>query len=149
MEIYISRNGERYGPFSLAEVQADIDAGNIQPTDLAWHEGVTDWSEVWQLDGITLPKRRVPPPPPAAPARAAYYPQSIPQKSSGGGEMALLIIATIFLPIVGIIVGIMRLSNPEKRSEGGVLLALAIGFIILWMIIFSQASHSDRARIFL
>jgi len=138
MEIYITRNGERYGPYSLAEVQADINAGNIQSTDLAWHEGVTDWSEVWQLEGITIPKRRVPPPPPAPQARAAYYPQSAPQKSSSGGEMALLIIVTILLPIVGIIFGIIRLANPERRSEGGVLLAIAIVFMIFWMIVFSS-----------
>jgi hypothetical protein len=136
MEIYISRSGERYGPFSLAEVQADLDAGNIQPTDLAWHEGVAGWAEVWQVDGITLPKRKVPPPPAPA-ARAAYY-QSIPQKPSSGGEMAFLIILTLLLPIVGIIIGIIRLSKPERRSEGGLLLALAIGFIFLWMIVFSR-----------
>jgi hypothetical protein len=135
MEIYISRSGERYGPFSLAEVQADIDAGNIQPTDLAWHDGVTDWAEVWQLDGITLPKRRVPPPPP--PARAAYYP-TMPQKSSSGGDMALLILLTLLLPIVGFIIGIIRISNPERRSEGGILLALSIGLTIFYMFLFSQ-----------
>jgi hypothetical protein len=137
MEIYISRSGERYGPYSLAEVQADIDGGRIQPTDLAWHEGVADWAEVWQIDGIVLPKRRVPPPPPpASAARAAYYP-SVPQKSSSGGEMALLIIVTILLPIVGIIVGIIRLASPERRGEGGALLAIAIVIMIFWMIVFS------------
>jgi hypothetical protein len=136
MEIYISRSGERYGPFSLAEVQADVNAGNIQPTDLAWHEGAAGWAEVWQIDGIALPKRQVPPPPAPA-ARAAYY-QSIPPKPSSRGEMALLIILTILLPIVGIVIGIIRLSNPEKRSEGGILLALAIAFIFIWMVAFSQ-----------
>jgi hypothetical protein len=135
MQIYISRSGERYGPFSLAEVQADIDAGRIQTADLAWHDGLEGWSEVWQIEGITLPKRRVPPPPPVA--HAANYP-SIPQTPSSGGEMALLIIVTIFLPIVGIIIGIIRLSNPQKRREGGVLLAVAIGLMVFWLIVFSQ-----------
>lgn len=52
--------------------------------------------------------------------------------------MALLVILTIFLPIVGLIIGIIRVSNPEKRNEGGVLLALSIGLMIFYMIVFSR-----------
>jgi hypothetical protein len=136
MEIYFSRSGERYGPFSIAEVQADIDAGNILATDLAWHAGAEDWSEVWQIEGITVPKRRVPPPPPPV-IRAAYYP-SAPGKSSSGGEMGLLVILTLLIPLAGLIIGIIRISDPAKRNEGGILLALSIGLMIFYVILLSQ-----------
>ena len=142
MEIYISRSGERYGPYSLAEVQADIDAGNIQPTDLAWHEGVADWSEVWQLEGITLPKRRVPPPPPRGFSSYPNIPRNRGELSksseSSSGEMAILVILAILIPIAGLIIGIVRMSNPEKQSEGATLLVISIVLMIFYVILFSQ-----------
>lgn len=136
MEIYITRNGERYGPYTLAEVQTDIDAGNILPTDLAWHNGATDWHEVWQLEGVNVPKRRVPPPPPP---RTAYYPNMPPKPPSvGGGEMVIFILLSVLLPIAGLIIGIVWMSKPEKRSEGGILLLVALVLMIIYAIIFSQ-----------
>jgi len=135
MEIYITRDGERYGPYSLTEVQADIDAGNIRPSDLAWHEGATGWIEVWQVDGITIPKRRVPPPPP--PSASPVYNPNPPPKSSGG-ELVILILLTVLLPIVGLIVGIIRISKPERRNEGGILLLVALCLMIIYALLFSQ-----------
>ena len=140
MQIYISRNGERYGPYSMPDVQADIEAGNIQPTDLAWHDGAAGWVEVWQIDGITLPKRRVPPPPPPAPAavRAGNYPATPPKPASrvDGVELAFLTVLTLLLPIVGIVLGIIRISNPEKRSGGLILLIISIVIMILYAVLY-------------
>jgi hypothetical protein len=133
MQIYISRSGERYGPYNLAEVQADIDAGRIQATDLAWHEGASDWAEVWQIDGITLPKRRVPPPPPPV-ALAPHHPGLPTQPSASPYEMVWLAILTILIPLAGFIFGIIRLS---KRQRGGLfLLCLSIVISLLEAIFF-------------
>jgi hypothetical protein len=73
MEIYINRSGQRYGPFSLSEIQADLEAGKIQPTDLAWHNGADKWFEVWEIEGVTVPKRRVPEPSPIPQVNHAWY----------------------------------------------------------------------------
>ena len=140
MQIHISRSGERYGPYSLAEVQADIDAGRIQPTDLAWHEGAADWAEVWQIEGITLPKRRVPPPPPQPTAHASY-PSAPPQPSASPYEMVWLTILTLIIPLAGFIFGIVRLS---KRQSGGLFLlclsiVISLFAAIFWFVILASS----------
>lgn len=53
----------------------------------------------------------------------------------GGGTMALLIIGTILIPLVGIIAGIYGLTKEAKRRQGGLLLGLGI-FMVLVALIF-------------
>jgi len=76
MEIHISRNGQRFGPYSLPEVQAGLDAGNIVETDLAWHDGAPDWVPVSQVAGLSIPVRHPSPPPPPHLRPTAHAPQA-------------------------------------------------------------------------
>src|SRR4051794_3870647 len=100
MEIYISRDRQRFGPYALSDVQADLDTGNVVGTDLAWHQSASGWIPVSQISGLIIPRRRVPPPPPASYA-------STPQKSSSGGELGLIIILSLLIPLIGLVVGII------------------------------------------
>lgn len=54
-------------------------------------------------------------------------------KKWSGGILALLIILTIFIPLVGIIAGIVGLTKEAKRSQGGILLGLGILMLIIWL----------------
>ena len=76
MEIHLSRNGQRFGPFTLPEVQAGIDAGNIVETDLAWYDGAPDWLPVSQVGGLSILGRHPSPPPSPRPRVAADAPQA-------------------------------------------------------------------------
>jgi hypothetical protein len=49
-----------------------------------------------------------------------------------GGMMAFLIIATILIPLVGIIAGIIGLTQDAKRGQGGLLLAVGIIMFVFW-----------------
>ena len=49
MTYRIARNGQIYGPYSLAETERYIAAGNILLTDLAQAEGMQEWLPVEQL----------------------------------------------------------------------------------------------------
>jgi hypothetical protein len=76
MNYYISRDGQQFGPYTLAEVQRYVADGNILLTDLAHSEGMDQWVPVRQILG-NIPVQ------PAAPAPAApnygqvpVYPQS-------------------------------------------------------------------------
>jgi len=51
MEYSIKRGEERFGPYTLAEVQRYVQSGNIASTDLAQSEGMTDWVPVSQILG--------------------------------------------------------------------------------------------------
>ncbi len=42
MEIFIVRDGQRYGPYSADQVRDYLQSGELVPTDLAWREGMND-----------------------------------------------------------------------------------------------------------
>jgi hypothetical protein len=44
MDILIHRDGQQYGPYTLEQAQEYVINGTLIPaTDLAWHEGMTEW----------------------------------------------------------------------------------------------------------
>ena len=67
MQLHIAINGQRQGPMSLEEINAQLADGRIgaAPT-LAWYEGCPEWIPLSQVPGIMLPggSATVPPPPP-------------------------------------------------------------------------------------
>lgn len=73
MNYHISRNGETYGPYSLADLQRYVASGNILLTDLARSEGMTEWVPVSQVVGnIPVPVNVAAPP--SAQASSIDYP---------------------------------------------------------------------------
>jgi hypothetical protein len=79
MKIFISRNGQQFGPCSVEEAQQLIQRGQLSPDDLACAEGGTQWVPLASLL-----------PPPAA----FVQPVSI---SSGGGTRKVVTILAICL----------------------------------------------------
>ena len=55
MEIYLKQDGERAGPFTLENVQGQLEAGQLTVSDAAWFEGCEDWVTVQGVPGIMLP----------------------------------------------------------------------------------------------
>ncbi|NOX98340.1 MAG: RDD family protein, partial [Verrucomicrobia bacterium] len=71
MQIYITSKGEKQGPFTIYRVKEMIDADELTPDDLAWHEGLDGWRPIKKIPVIastlkSLEKKRpqseVPPP---------------------------------------------------------------------------------------
>jgi len=63
MNYYIRRNEEKFGPYSLADLQRYLASGDIQPNDLAQAEGGEDWFPVSQIVGnVPVPAAPAPPP---------------------------------------------------------------------------------------
>lgn len=72
MNYFIKRELNEYGPYTLADLQRYVASGNIQMTDLARSEGMTEWVPVAQVVGnIAVP---VPLAPAANVAPGAVYP---------------------------------------------------------------------------
>ena len=67
MQVHIDRDGKRFGPYSVEQVNAHLADGSILPTDLGWTDGMADWVPVTQVAGVTSAEG-TPPPPPAAEA---------------------------------------------------------------------------------
>jgi uncharacterized integral membrane protein len=47
--IFITRNGERYGPYTQSQCEHMIAAGQIVSTDLAWRSGMQDWRPLGEI----------------------------------------------------------------------------------------------------
>src|SRR5215468_4613473 len=63
---YLAREGQQYGPLSDPELAKFVELGHLQPTDLLWREGFSDWR----------------------PALAVFPPQSAAAASRSAGELA-------------------------------------------------------------
>ena len=72
MQVYVDRGGERYGPYSLEEVNACLANGTLLPTDQAWQDGMAGWVPIGQIRGVTMAGD---PPSPQTPATGAACPQ--------------------------------------------------------------------------
>ncbi len=49
MQIYLARNNQQAGPYSLEQVNAMLASQQVLLTDLAWHEGMTEWKALGEL----------------------------------------------------------------------------------------------------
>lgn len=72
MQIHIARDGQRFGPYPLEEVNRQLVAGTIRLTDLAWYEGIPAWISLAQVPGVLDPASHQPPAVIAAPSVPAY-----------------------------------------------------------------------------
>jgi len=55
MQIYVTKNEERVGPFSLEEVNRQLAAGLLNPADEAWYEGSPGWRALLSIPGVIMP----------------------------------------------------------------------------------------------
>jgi hypothetical protein len=61
MNYFITRDGQQYGPYSLADLQRYVASGEIQLTDMARSEGMSEALPVSQVIGtILVPQAQVP-----------------------------------------------------------------------------------------
>jgi hypothetical protein len=51
MQYFVKRGDQKFGPYTLAELQRYVQSGNITPEDLAQSEGMADWAPVSQVLG--------------------------------------------------------------------------------------------------
>jgi hypothetical protein len=70
MQIYVGKNGQQLGPFSLEEVNRKLADGTFAGTDLAWYEGATGWAPLSSVAGIVIPPSAAASAPAPAPVSA-------------------------------------------------------------------------------
>jgi hypothetical protein len=123
MNYYVIREGQQYGPYSLADLQRYLAQGNIQPGDMARSEGMEQWLPVEQIVGnISVPR---PAPPPINYGQVPVYSQVPP----GGAGQA------VTAPL------------PPGLHWGLVLLfGIITCGIFSWIWMFVQATYVNRLR---
>ena len=137
MQIHVDRGGERFGPYSLEEVNRYLADGTLMSSDIGWHEGAADWMPLTKIAGVVAGGRPPGPPaptaadaagasgPPAAPTAADAAQPKAPQgtegaapesgKSKGG---ALKIVAIVLL-LAGLGAGGYFFIYPKYFAKGG------------------------------
>ncbi len=55
MDFYVYKNNQQVGPFSLMAVRERLQKGEFAYTDLAWRDGLADWTPLRDLMGGALP----------------------------------------------------------------------------------------------
>lgn len=74
MGIWISRNGQNFGPYTVDQLEVWLAAGTVAQGDHAWEEG-----QQWRpLGDLLREKGRVIPPPPVTPPSAFHMPLAVP-----------------------------------------------------------------------
>jgi membrane protein YdbS with pleckstrin-like domain len=82
MEFLIHHDGREIGPYSESEVRSRLISGAINSSDLAWHEGASDWAPLFSFAQFTANGPRKIPPPLPSPSRAdLLFPPSPPKAS--------------------------------------------------------------------
>jgi len=112
MEIFINREGEQHGPYTLDGAREYLLAGQLQAEDLAWHEGLSEWTTLGELLGVSTPA--------AAPSMplALDGPETTvgvaPKKSKT--VLIIRIVLGLILVAVGVLVGLDHLARGKHQS---------------------------------
>jgi hypothetical protein len=122
MQIYIGKNGQQLGPFSLEEVNRKLAEGAFTGADLAWYEGAAGWAPLSGVAGIVVPQapvstpaptptptptptpvQRAPVIPPVGPNASIVQPVKSPTRTLSMVSWVLLGITLVvsFIPFVG------------------------------------------------
>jgi hypothetical protein len=54
MNLYISKDNQQLGPYTLDQARQLVANGTFQATDWAWHEGSADWVPLQQVPGFAI-----------------------------------------------------------------------------------------------
>ena len=112
MEIFISRDGQQFGPYPVEQVRELLNQGILQATDLAWHEGLEGWISLGELTA-SAPGG----PPPPIPAQPEPTVTGAPAKA--GGNIKLFIGLGAAMAVLAIAAGTWLLLAPKKEQLAG------------------------------
>jgi hypothetical protein len=82
-QIYVTRDGQRLGPYSLQEINERLGNAAISPSDLAWYQGINDWVPLSSVPGIATT------PPPYPPDTGPLVPGMPPSPAPGSPPIAV------------------------------------------------------------
>jgi uncharacterized membrane protein len=145
MQIYVHRNNQQLGPFTEAEIKAQLASGAISPQDHVWWEGQSGWAPLGQtpLAATGSPTSAAPAPivpgalPGTTPGAAAPETSKLAIWALVCGCLSLL--CSLFASIPAIILGHMGLSeikkNPAIQGRGMAMAGMILGYVFTTLII--------------
>lgn len=159
MQIHIARDGKQLGPFSLEEINRQLAAGTLSPSDNAWYEGASGWAPLSTVPGVTTSAATSASTPAATPSVSAAPPiaagsspvvpttvvVAAPTEPLAIWSLVLSLVGLLgfccggpILGIAGVICGHLGLSkinaNPQLQGRGLAMAGLIIGYfaVVSW-----------------
>ena len=138
MQIYIYKNNQQLGPFTEAEIKAQLASGAITPEDNVWWEGQATWVPLAQTP-LAVPASRAIPAPAAMPMAPITAGAMAPQATSKLAIWSLVcgcltLFCGLFASLPAIILGHLALGeikkSPGTSGRGMALAGLIIGYIM-------------------
>jgi hypothetical protein len=120
---YYAQNGQQYGPVSGGQLQQLAAAGQLQPVDLVWQEGMPNWAPAGTITNLIPAHRLASPGPAAVPGPADPYAAATAGAAPYGGT-----------PAYGGTPGYdtYEVERPRRKAQGmstGALVGLIAGMI--------------------
>lgn len=118
---YADANGGQQGPFSTEQLQGMVAAGQLYPNTLLWAEGLADWTEAGQIEGLfpvsaaPVPVENPYEPPATTPQQSNLYPLPPVKRTSFGLYLGSMICGIIFLLIAMLALSTM-VDEPATSS---------------------------------
>lgn len=165
MPIYLARDGQPSGPFSMDQLISMVAQGSVSDSDLVWHEGASGWIPVTEL----LPGKSVATVLPTSNSRIGFTGSIIGfagvaiwifilslavvgQKRYPGSQsflmtlVGLLVFAMLGVNAIGAVLGFIAVSKKNQRGTfiivGLALNIIAILGILLLMVIGLSMKHA-------
>lgn len=143
MNYTLMRNGQQYGPYTLADLQRHVASGNILVTDLVKSEGMEEWVPVSQVIGnIPVP---VTPSPQRPAASADPYPS--PPGLHWGIVLALQIVTCGLFGLAWIIVQAVWLRRVQPNSKSILYVTTAVALFLLSGVFSASRETKDIAGV--
>ena len=117
-QYWLERGGEVRGPYTFDILVAMWERRELRLTDRLRTEGTEKWTEVSRLMKSL--------------DQAARSQSDRPRNPPSFGAVIVL---SALLPIIGLLMGVVWVSQPRFRSAGGALLAISVVFAIIWGVI--------------
>jgi len=135
---YYALSGAQQGPVDLATLQQYVASGTIQPSDVVFREGMTDWMPAQSVSELAMFIPRLgqgqtssgPSPGPSPP---------VGQQSNGmaiaGFVCSLLGCLTCIPAILGLVFSLIALSGPNQANRGLAIAGAIISaiWLLLWL----------------
>lgn len=114
MQIFVGKNGQQLGPFSLEEINRKLADGTFAGTDLGWYEGAAGWAALSSIAGVVVSAPAAPatPAPVTVTPAPAPVPAQVPRASTpivqrpatpAGGYKTLSLVSWILLGVTLVI----------------------------------------------
>lgn len=89
MQIYLARNQQQAGPYTLDELNQMLKGGQVVLSDLIWHQGMTEWKTVGEMTNQQYEYRPHQAHTPTPPQQTVSFAESIAQQSANPSTVNL------------------------------------------------------------